>query len=100
MSIPSPSALPADLTSITDALDAVDQDASRLVAPLDDAQFNWQPDKRQWSIAQCLDHLTRANRIYLDAMRAAAARARSADLARQGPIDPGFVSRFIIKTMG
>jgi hypothetical protein len=100
MSIPEPSALPSDLTSITEALDAVDQDASSLVATLDDAQFNWQPDKRQWSIAQCLDHLTRANSIYLDAMRAAAAKARMADLVRQGPIDPGFMSRFIIKSMG
>jgi DinB superfamily len=100
MSIPSPSALPADLTSITDALDAVDQDASALVATLDDAQFNWQPDTRQWSIAQCLDHLTRANSLYLDAMRAAAARARTEDLVRRGPIDPGFVSRFFIKSMG
>jgi hypothetical protein len=100
MSIPSPSVLPSDLISITDALDAVDQDASTLVATLDDAQFNWQPDKRQWSIAQCLDHLTRANSIYLDAMRAAAARARSADLVRQGPIQPGLLSRFFIKSMG
>jgi hypothetical protein len=100
MSIPSPSVLPSDLTSITDALDAVDQDASTLVATLDDAQFNWQPDKRQWSIAQCLDHLTRANSIYLDAMRAAAAKARTADLVRTGPIEPGFMSRFVIKQMG
>lgn len=100
MSIPAPSVLPADLTSITDALDAVDHDASSLVAGLDDAQFNWQPDKRQWSIAQCLDHLTRANSVYLDAMRAGAARARTADLVRRGPIEPGFLSRFFINSMG
>jgi hypothetical protein len=100
MSIPSPSVLPSDLTSITDTLDAVDHDATSLVAHLDDGQFNWQPEKGHWSIAQCLDHLTRANSVYLDAMRAGAARARTADLVRRGPIDPGFLSRLFINSMG
>jgi uncharacterized damage-inducible protein DinB len=96
----SPSAVPSDLTVITDALDAVDQDVGTLVADLDDDQFNWQPEGRGWSIAQCLDHLTRTNGIYLDALRAGAARARTADFARRGPIQPGFLSRLFIRAMG
>jgi hypothetical protein len=101
MTTPSPSDIPADLSQITDALDAVDHDAGRLVADLDDTQLNWQPDDgRAWSIAQCLDHLTTTNGIYLDALRAGAARARSDDLARRGPIQPGWLSRLFIRAMG
>jgi uncharacterized damage-inducible protein DinB len=96
----SPSAVPSDLTAITDALDAVDHDAGALVADLDNDQFNWQPDGGGWSIAQCLDHLTRANSVYLDALRAGAASARSAQLERQGPIRPGLLARLFIMAMG
>lgn len=96
----SPSAVPSDLTAITDALNAVDQEAGALVADLDHEQFNWQPEGGGWSIGQCLDHLTRANSIYLDAMRAAAASARSAQQVRRGPIRPGLLSRFFIRVMG
>jgi hypothetical protein len=95
-----PSDVPSDLTVITEVLDAVDHDAGTLVADLDEAQFNWQPDGRGWSIAQCLDHLTRTNGLYLDALRAGAARARTADLARRGPIRPGWLSRLFINSMG
>lgn len=96
----SPSAVPSDLTAITDALDAVDHDAGSLVADLDHEQFNWQPQGGGWSIAQCLDHLTRANGVYLDALRAGAASARSAQLERQGPIRPSLLSRLFIRLMG
>lgn len=96
----SPSAVPADLTAITDALDAVDRQAGALVADLDQAQFNWRPAGGGWSIAQCLDHLTRANSVYLDALRAAAAKARSAQFVRRGPIRPGLLSRLFIGAMG
>lgn len=101
MTMPSPSDIPSDLSRITEALDAVDHQAGQLVADLDDEQFNWQPEEgRGWSIAQCLDHLTATNGLYLDALRAGAARARTADLARRGPIQPGWLARMFINAMG
>jgi DinB superfamily len=100
MSTLSPSAVPSDLIAITDALDAADRDAGQLVGDLDHAQFNWRPDGGGWSIAQCLDHLVRANSIYLDALRAGAARARTAQFVRRGPIRPGVFSRLFIRAIG
>src|SRR5262249_2242145 len=100
MSMLSPSAVPADLTAITDALDGGDQNAGGLVADLDHDQFNWQPATGGWSIAQCLDHLTRANGVYLDALRAGAADARTAQFVRRGPIRPGILSRLFIRVIG
>ncbi len=44
-----------------------------LATPLDDAAFNLQPDGGSaWSVGQCIDHLVRANRIYVDALEEAA----------------------------
>ena len=38
---------------------------SRLLAGITPTQLNWQPDGgKQWSIGQCLDHLTKAADIY------------------------------------
>ena len=33
------------------------QEARRLVEDLTETQLNWKPDPKQWSIAQCLEHL-------------------------------------------
>jgi DinB superfamily len=89
-----------DLLAIADALDAIERDVDTLCAPLDDRQFNWQPEGgRGWSIGQCLDHLTIALRGYLPAIAGAANRARRAGLARRGPIRLGFFGRVMVRNM-
>jgi hypothetical protein len=46
-------------------LDGIRAKTSALCAGLDAAQLNWQPDGgRGWSIAQCLDHLTKTTLLY------------------------------------
>ncbi|MBI2420113.1 MAG: DinB family protein [Ignavibacteriales bacterium] len=34
------------------------------IGPLSKNQLNWKPDFRQWSVAECLDHLNINNRLY------------------------------------
>ena len=71
-------AVPPDLQELIDALEAVEQDAERIVAPLDDEQFNWSQAPGSWSIAQCLDHLNAANgRVLRRGERGGRARAVS-----------------------
>jgi DinB superfamily len=89
-------AVPPDLQELIDALEAVEQDAERIVAPLDDEQFNWSQTPGSWSIAQCLDHLNAANGRYFDAASAAVARAQSAGLTRRGPIASSWIGRRFI----
>jgi len=51
--------------------------AGELIAGLTVAQFNWQPNAgRSWSIAQCLEHLTATNQVYLAAIRPAVQSSR------------------------
>ncbi len=59
---------------------AIYQDVETLLTGLSRAQFNWQPDAgRRWSIAQNLDHMTRANLEYAEPVARAIACARPRD---------------------
>lgn len=56
---------------------ALYRDLEPLLAGLSRRQFNWQPDEgRRWSIGQNLDHLTRTNAVYAEALQPAVGRGR------------------------
>jgi len=91
--------LPGDLQEILSALDEHDRRAEGLVRDLDDEQFNWRPDERSWSIAQCLDHLNVANQAYVVPMREALEKARQKGAKRRGPIRPGPLERWFVANL-
>ncbi|HVL68686.1 MAG TPA: DinB family protein [Vicinamibacterales bacterium] len=87
-------ALPPDLQSLWDQMDAADRAADGLSERLSDEEFFWAPDEgRRWSVALCLDHLAVTNAVYGAAMREALDRARARGLTRTGPLAPGFFGR-------
>lgn len=93
-------ALPPDLQDVVEQLEAADRDARSVVADLDDARANWQPDDgRSWSVAQCLDHLARATSHYLAPMEQALARARGRGQLRRGPVAPGRLAAWFIRQL-
>jgi hypothetical protein len=58
--------LPLELRQLLDAVDACEQNAEALVTDVSEQEVNWQQQAgASWSIAQCLDHLTRMNAFYL-----------------------------------
>jgi hypothetical protein len=89
--------LPADLEQLATALDAAEQDARALVEGLTEAQGAWRATADGWSVAECLDHLATANRVYLAAMQPSAAAARTAGRLRRGPARPGVVGGWFVK---
>lgn len=91
--------LPEDLAAIQRGLEASDQEARALLAELDDERFNWRPDERSWSVAQCLDHLNVGNRVYLASMRPAVEDARRRGVLRRGPIHPPVLERWFIRSL-
>jgi hypothetical protein len=91
--------IPPHLKTILDDLEKSDQEARRIAGGLSDAQANWQPCEDAWSIAQCLDHLGRANRLYAAALHKAVKEAGVPKTLRPGPIQPGWFSRFFIRTL-
>jgi hypothetical protein len=87
-------ALPPDLQTFYDHVDAADQRAERLTAGLTDEQFLWRPDEgRRWSVALCLDHLAVSNTVYGEAVHAGIEQARARGWTRRGPAVPGFFGR-------
>lgn len=83
---------------LLDALDACSAEASRIAAPLSEEQFRWQPGPKAWSVGHCLDHLAASNRVYLAAMRPAAAKSRP---RRDGAatLRPGFAGRWFLREL-
>ena len=90
---------PADIVALEDALEAADRDARAIVAGLTEEQGAWRAAPGSWSVAECLDHLATANRVYLDAMRPAAERALEQGRRRRGPAQPGLVGRWFVRSL-
>jgi|SRR6478735_5761488 len=88
--------LPGDLLVLDGGLEAAERDARALVDHLTEAQGMWRVRPGSWSVAECLDHLATGNRIYLDAMRAPAERARERGRVRKRPARPGVIGRTFV----
>src|SRR5215831_11449640 len=88
-----------DIKNLEDQLDGAEHDAQALAAGLSEERGGWYAETGSWSVAECLEHLATANRVYLDAMKKPAIRAREQGRFRRGPAAPGFVGRWFVRTM-
>jgi hypothetical protein len=91
--------VPADIKDLEDRLDAAGRDAQALVAGLTEPLAAWRAEAGSWSVAECLDHLATANRVYLRAMEEPAVRARKEGRQRRGPAMPGVVGRWFVRSL-
>ncbi|MGB2713875.1 MAG: DinB family protein [Vicinamibacterales bacterium] len=89
--------LPDDLQRLEDELNAAERDAHALVDGLTETLGAWREQPGSWSVAECLDHLATANRVYLSALQPAAARAQAEGHRRRGPAHPGVVGAWFVK---
>lgn len=91
--------LPAELHRLIDELHATDRDAAALVEGLPEERATKRLAPDAWSIAECLDHVAVANRVYLGAMSGPAQEARARGRTRQGAALPGWPGRLFIYTL-
>lgn len=77
----------------------LERDARRLTDGLSDAQLNWKPDAKRWSIGQCLAHLNAVGGPYADALEKAIDEARERGLATGAPVRYSWLERWAIRTM-
>jgi len=95
-----PAALPRECSELVVELERLESEARARAEPLSEEAFNWQPPGgKGWSVGQCLDHLTRANRLYLDALEVGLQQAREQGLERKGPLDPGRLGRWFVAAL-
>jgi hypothetical protein len=93
-----PEKRPPDIQALEDAYDAAERDARSLVDGLSEALGTWRAEPASWSVAECLDHLATANRVYLAAMQPSAERALTSGRRRRGPAQPGLVGGWFART--
>jgi hypothetical protein len=89
----------ADIAALEQAFIASERDARTLVDGLSESRGTWQPRPGSWSVAECLDHLTTSNRVYLEAMSPPAERARAAGRLRRGPAVPGLIGGWFVRSL-
>jgi hypothetical protein len=90
------STLTPELAELVRQFAAVKAEASDLVGGLDESQFNWRPDPRNWSIAECLLHLNIVGDRYVHILEKTLAEARQRGLVGQGPFAHGRLGKWIL----
>jgi hypothetical protein len=88
--------LAPDIEALDRAFDATEADARSLVSGLTEELGTWRAEAGTWSVAECLDHLATADRVYLAAMRPSAERALAEGRRRKGAARPGLVGRWFV----
>lgn len=75
--------------------------AKRLVSGMTAAQLNWRPEGGQaWSVAQCIEHLSATNRIYLASLYEVAEPGSGQPASDAGVYRPGgWLTRRFITSM-
>jgi DinB superfamily len=90
--------LPSDLHALEQAYAAAERDARAVTDGLTEALGTWRAEPSSWSVAECLDHLAVASRVYIAAMEPSAADALANGRRRQGPAMPGLIGRWFVRT--
>jgi hypothetical protein len=78
----------------------IQQQADNLTRGLTEAQFNWRPAPDQWSIEECLAHLTIVGQWEVRAIEQAIDEGRARGLTGCGPFHYGPIERFIVNASG
>jgi hypothetical protein len=72
-------------------------EAQELASGLTEAQFNWRPSPEQWSIEECLSHLTMVGQAELLAIEAAVDSARANGITGGGPFEYPVWERYFLR---
>ena len=71
--------------------------AQGLAAGLTEAQFSWRPAPDQWSIEECLSHLTMVGQVELLAIEAAIDSAKARGITGSGAFEYPIWERYILR---
>lgn len=85
-----------ELAELERQFDALKLEANQLVDGLTETQFNWRPEGRGWSMAECLLHLNIVGDRYVHVLEKSLSDARSQALTGSGPFAHGRLARWIL----
>lgn len=86
------------LETIVAETEKVNNQARKVVEGLTETQLNWRPSPEQWSIAQCLDHLTVTGKAWAPILTTAIARGHQKwPISTPTPYRPTMIGGWLIK---
>ena len=86
-----------ELEQYCQQFEAIASEAQELAGGLTEAQFNWRPAPEQWSIEECLSHLTMVGQLELRAIEAAIDSAKARGITGSGVFEYPAWERFILR---
>jgi DinB superfamily len=86
------------LADVRAGLEAVARETESTFAGFDALQLNWRPDAARWSVAQCFEHLTLANRLMFKAAEEALNDTAPHTIWRRLPVLPGVLGRMLVRS--
>jgi hypothetical protein len=75
----------------------ISKQAQELTAGLTEPQFNWRPSAADWSIQECLAHLTMVGQVEADAVEEAIGKAREQGLTGTGLFEYPAWERYFLR---
>ena len=91
--------MPPELAALDAAYIAIARDARALAEGLTDERAAWRAQPGSWSVAECVDHLATANRVYLAAMEPSAERALAGGRRSRRPALPGLIGGWFVRSL-
>ena len=91
--------MPPDIAALDAAYAAIERDVRALAEGLTAERAAWRAQPGSWSVAECIDHLATANRVYLAAMQPAAAHALASGRRRRRPALPGLIGGWFVRSL-
>jgi hypothetical protein len=86
----------AELEQYSQSIESISDQARDLTAGLNEHQFNWRPEADQWSIEECLAHLTMVGQWEVAAIEAAIDQGQARGLTGAGPFEYPGLDRLIV----
>lgn len=86
-----------DLKGFIAAAESIGKDAAAMFGNLSEAQLNWQPNAKVWSVGLCLEHLIKTNTQLLASVQARVNGDYQATIFERAAIGTTFFGKFILK---
>jgi hypothetical protein len=96
--VASPVVLAPELDDFRSQFERISADGDALVGAMSDDDFNRRPAGGAWSIAQCIEHLNAAARVYLPMMDEGIADAIRRGQYGEGPFRYGLLGRLMARS--
>lgn len=91
-----PSVAVSELEQYRQQFEQIQQHARELTAGLDEPRFNWRPSAGDWSIEECMAHLTMVGQWEVRSIEEAIDRGQQRGITGDGPFEYGAIERFLV----